>query len=406
MGLPLALCDLDTKVVMKLSQKDQDLILEALRKFSKGQATEEEILFVNQWFRYAETQPDILDSMTDEARDLLEKEMHQRIAKDIRASKLTSVRSGHSLGRRWRYAAAAVVILAGGISGMYAIFHGSKRMDLAQTGVHRPPAVAIEPGSTRAILQLDDGAEIQLDSAQNGVLSRQGSTQIIKVKAGNLVYQTGTSNKDQVRYNTIIVPRGGYYNVTLPDGTKVWLNAASSLRFPTSFSGNSRDVELRGEAYFEIAGNKKMPFSVAINQTTVQVLGTHFNVNGYDDEGSIRTTLLEGAVKFMYGADEKLIRPGQQVIYSRQAHSAVVQHADTAQVMAWKNGFFEFDNLELPAIMRLISRWYNVDVSYHSTRQIELAGSLSRKSRLEEVLQLLEKNGVHFTVNDRTIIVN
>jgi ferric-dicitrate binding protein FerR (iron transport regulator) len=391
---------------MKLSQRDQELILEALRKFSKGQATEEEILFVNQWFRYAETQPDILDSMTGEARDLLEKEMHQQIAKDIRAPRLPIVRSDQSLGRRWRYAAAAVVILAGGITGLYAIFHGSKRMDLAQTGVRHLPADKIEPGSTRAILQLGDGAEIQLDSVQNGVLSKQGSTQIIKVQAGNLVYQTGTSNNDQVSFNTIIVPRGGYYNVTLPDGTKVWLNAASSLRFPTSFSGNSREVELRGEAYFEIASNKKMPFSVAINQTSVQVLGTHFNVNGYDDEGSIRTTLLEGAVKFRYGSDEKLIRPGQEIIYSKQTHSAAVQQADTNQVMGWKNGFFEFDNLELPAIMRLISRWYNVDVSYHSTRQIELTGSLSRKSKLEEVLQLLEKNGVHVTVNDRTIIIN
>jgi ferric-dicitrate binding protein FerR (iron transport regulator) len=391
---------------MKLSQKEQDLILEALRKFSKGQATEEESLFVNQWFEYAETQPDILDSMTAEARDLLEKEMHQRIAKDIQAPKLTIARSDHFLGRRLRYAAAAVVILVGGITGMYAIFHGSKRIDLAQTGVHHPPAGKVEPGSTRAILQLGDGAEILLDSAQNGFLSKQGSTQIIKVQAGNLVYQTGTSNNDQVSYNTIVVPRGGYYNVTLPDGTKVWLNAASSLRFPTSFSGNSREVELRGEAYFEVASNKKMPFSVAINQTSVQVLGTHFNVNGYDDEGSIRTTLLEGAVKFRYGSGEKLIRPGEEVIYSMQAHSAAVQQADTTQVMAWKNGFFEFDNLDLPAIMRLIERWYNVDVSYHSTRQIELTGSLSRRSRLEEVLQLLEKNGVHFTVNDRTIIVN
>jgi ferric-dicitrate binding protein FerR (iron transport regulator) len=344
--------------------------------------------------------------MTDEARGLLEKEIHQRIAKDIRAPKLPVVRSDHSLRRRLRYAAAAAVILVGGVTGMYAIFHGSKRMGPAQTGVRHQPVNKIGPGSTRAILQLGDGAEIQLDSAQNGSLAQQGSTHIIKVQAGSLVYQTGTSNNDQVSYNTIIVPRGGYYNVTLPDGTKVWLNAASSLRFPTSFSGNSREVELRGEAYFEIASNKKMPFSVAINQTSVQVLGTHFNVNGYDDEGSIRTTLLEGAVKFRYGSSEKLIHPGQEVIYSRQAHSAAVQQADTTQVMAWKNGFFEFDNLDLSAIMRLIARWYNVDVSYHSTRQIELTGSLSRKSKLEEVLQLLEKNGVHVTVNNRTILVN
>jgi len=383
-------------------------MLEALRNYSKGQATEEELLFVNQWFKYAETQPDILDSMTAEARNLLEKEMHQRIVNDIQAPKLPIAHSHHFPGRRWRYAAAAIVILIGGIAGMYAIFHGSKRMELAQTqsAVRHLPAGKIEPGSTKAILQLGNGAEILLDSAQNGFLSKQGSTQIIKVKPGNLIYQAGTSNSDQINYNTIIIPRGGYYNVTLPDGTKVWLNAASSLRFPTRFSGSSREVELRGEAYFEVASDKEMPFSVSINHTSVQVLGTHFNVNGYDDEGSIRTTLLEGAVKFRYGSGEKLLRPGQEAIYSRQAHSAVVQLADTNQVMGWKNGFFEFDNLDLSAIMRLIARWYNVDVSYHSTRQIELTGSLSRKSSLEEVLQLLEKNGVHFIVNDRTITVN
>jgi ferric-dicitrate binding protein FerR (iron transport regulator) len=391
---------------MKLSQKDQERILAALRKFSRGQATEEEILFVNQWFSYAETQPDILDSMTGEARDLLEKEMHQRITKDIRVPGPAIVRPVHFLGRRLKYAAAAAVILIGGITGMYAIFHGPKRMDPAQTAVSRHPVNTIEPGSTRAILQLGDGAEIQLDSAHNGSLAQQGGTKIIKVQAGSLVYQTGTSNNDQISYNTLVIPRGGYYNVTLPDGTKVWLNAASSLRFPSSFSGNSREVELHGEAYFEVAANKKMPFYVSINQTSVQVLGTHFNINGYDDEGSIRTTLLEGAVKFRYGSDEKLIRPGQEAIYSRQARSATVQQADTNQVMGWKNGFFEFDNLDLPAIMRLIARWYNVDVSYHSTRKIELTGSLSRRSKLEEVLQLLEKNGVHVTVNDRTIIVN
>jgi hypothetical protein len=390
---------------MQLSQEDQVLMLEALRKFSKGEASKEEILFINQWFSYVEIQPDILDSMTDEARDLLEKEMHQWIARDIQMTKQPSVRPNYFLGRRLRYATAAAVILLGSIAGLYAIFHGFKQKDLAQKVLPGHPVNEIRPGSARAILKLGDGSEILLDSAQNGSLAKQGNTQIIKPKAGDLIYQTGASTNDEISYNTITIPRGGYYSVTLPDGTKVWLNAASSLRFPTTFSGKDRKVDLHGEAYFEVAANKKMPFLVMVDQTIVQVIGTHFNINAYDEETSIRTTLLEGAVKFKYESEEKLIRPGQEIVYTRKARSAAVRAADIDQVMGWKNGFFEFDNLDLPAIMRLISRWYDVDVSFQSSRRIELTGSLSRKSSLEEVLRLLEKNGAHFKVNGRTILV-
>jgi ferric-dicitrate binding protein FerR (iron transport regulator) len=264
----------------------------------------------------------------------------------------------------------------------------------------------IMPAGNRATLTLGDGSTIVLDSVVNGTVASQGNTRVVKMDNGRLAYQVGEKGTGPLSFNVIHTPRGGKYEVTLPDGTKVWMNAASSLKFPTDFTGQSREVTLTGEAYFEVAENKRMPFIVSVGEATVKVLGTHFNINGYSDEGAIHTTLLEGAVQVSSNGGGKLLHPGQQAILDHATSAMTVQAADVNQVMAWKNGRFEFDNIDLPAIMRQISRWYDVDVEYRSgARNIQLGGGISRKANLEDLLPLLEANGIHCKLEGRKIII-
>jgi ferric-dicitrate binding protein FerR (iron transport regulator) len=265
----------------------------------------------------------------------------------------------------------------------------------------------IEPAGNKAILTLDNGSTIILDSAQNGTIASQSNTKIIKLNSETLIYRPEGSPDDRISFNTIHTPRGGQFQIVLPDKTKVWLNAASSLKFPSRFSGKSREVTLSGEAYFEVARNKTMPFIVSVMQTSVTVLGTHFNINGYNDESDTYTTLLEGSVKFSHGNIEKMLHPGQQARFNNTSTSLLVRDADVDQVMSWKNGFFEFDSIDLHTIMRQISRWYDVDIFYQSiTKDIKLGGGISRKLNLYDLLRLLENSGVHSKLEGRKLFVS
>jgi len=269
----------------------------------------------------------------------------------------------------------------------------------------------IAPGGNHALLTLSNGTTIVLDDAKNGKLVDQGNMKVVKLDSGMLAYYNNNKNDQTTVYNTISTPRGGQYQVKLPDGTLVWLNSASSLKFPTTFAGAKREVELSGEAYFEVVKNKAMPFKVAIVTPSgdggeVTVLGTHFNINAYNDETSINTTLLEGSVKFTAGFVEKLLHPGQQSVFNTSSQTVKVQSVDVHQVIAWKDGFFEFDNTDLATIMRQLSRWYDVDISYQTINNKGLfGGGISRKLNLSEVLHLLETNGVQFKIEDRKVIV-
>lgn len=207
-------------------------------------------------------------------------------------------------------------------------------------------------------------------------------------------------------YNTINTARGNLYKLVLSDSSRVWLNSASSLRFPAVFSGTERSVELAGEADFEVARNKTMPFRVKVNGMEVEVLGTRFNVNAYTDEGAVETTLLEGAVKVRNDKGFVLIKPGEQAVTKNNETEIGVSEADLDQVMAWQEGFFEFDNTELPVIMRQISRWYDVDIIYKGqTGDKKFGGRISKSLNLGDVLILLEANGVRFTLEGKTLIV-
>lgn len=259
----------------------------------------------------------------------------------------------------------------------------------------------ILPGSNKAVLTLGNGRSISLTDAADGELARQGDTRISKTKEGQLAYEPGTGAAAASR-NTIRTPRGGQYRIDLPDGTRAWLNAASSLTFPASFAGlEERSVELSGEAYFEVAADADKPFKVISNGHTVEVLGTHFNVNAYPDEPDTKTTLLEGAVK----VNGSMLKPGQQSVLHNGKIS--IRHAETEAATAWKNGEFIFNGQDFKTVMRMISRWYDVDVVYeYEPKPFRVGGEVSRGRSIAEVLKMLEVAGeLKFRIEDRTIKV-
>jgi transmembrane sensor len=264
----------------------------------------------------------------------------------------------------------------------------------------------IAPGGDKAILTLADGTKVVLDTADNGALTKQGNVTVIKLN-GQLAYNKGSAGATEVLYNTISTPRGGQYQLVLADGSKVWLNAESSLRFPTAFVGKQRKVELTGEGYFEVAHNEQQPFIVQRGEAEVQVLGTHFNINGYADEPSLKITLLEGRV--MVKKAEKLVylNPGQQAVTKPSEENIKVDYdVDTEEVVAWKNGLFIFNNTSLETIMKQLERWYDVDVVYQGkVPEDHFNGNISRNNNLSEVLKVLEYSNIKFRVEGKTISV-
>ena len=268
----------------------------------------------------------------------------------------------------------------------------------------------IVPGGNKATLTLANGSVITLDSASNGILTQQGNIKIHKLSNGLVAYDVSNQNmvqKGKVDYNTISTPRGGEYQVTLSDGTKVWLNAASSIRFPVIFAGKERKVVITGEAYFEVAKNKEMPFKVEANSSEVEVYGTHFNVNAYDDEAAIKTTLLEGKVKVSVpGQSPEFLMPGQQADVNKQGNIKILDHVDTDLAVAWMHGYFQFKSADLQSILRQISRWYDVDIVYEGNVNLHFTGQLSKHLDVTKVFKTLSlTNEVHFTIKDKKIIV-
>lgn len=232
-----------------------------------------------------------------------------------------------------------------------------------------------------------------------------------KANAGRLVYNTLGQAPGKIMYNTVSTRRGGQFQIVLPDGSKVWLNTVSSLRFPTAFTGTERVVELKGEAYFEVAKNAAMPFVVHVGTVgekdmDVRVLGTQFNVMAYDNEAEIRTTLLEGAVKVMKGDKSKVLTPGEQVKLDKQGGLTLDEKADVELAMAWKNGFTSFKSADIRSIMRQVERWYDIDVVYEgNVPERTFSGGISRDANLSELIRLLEVSKIHFKIEGRKLTV-
>lgn len=303
--------------------------------------------------------------------------------------------------RRMVYGSLAAAVVAGMIAtGVYVSLPGKQAAPVAAISTK-----ALLPGSNKAMLTLADGTVIPLDSASNGALAQQGNTQVVN-RNGALSYNAG-GQTSEVMYNTVVTPHGGQYQLTLADGSRVWLNAASSIRFPTAFTGRERIVEITGEAYFEIAQQADMPFQVKVYDMEVNVLGTSFNIMAYQDEQAVKTTLVDGAVQLKHGNSSSVLKPGLQASLSARDDHFVIGPADMDQALAWKEGKFRFRNTNIRTIMRQLSRWYDIEVSYQGdVSDIDLTGVISRREEAGKLLKALEATQrVQFEVSGNNVTV-
>lgn len=382
---------------------EQEHIRHLWQRVISGQATEEERLRLDELVADEEHKhvvEDLLQQVYDEMEDAdrffssAEKEamMREIVGKQPAAP----VR----ILRKWRRVAAAAVFLGMVTAGVYY---------LAQPVNHPVVAVPqeIAPGSNGAVLTLANGSQLVLDSVDNGLIASQQGAQVV-MKNGQLLYDPVNESSGNLAYNTMTTPKGRQFGLVLPDGSRVWLNAASSLKYPTAFTGKERVVELTGEAYFEVARNAAQPFRVSVQgRAAVEVLGTHFNVNAYENEAVIKATLLQGSIR-LRGEDAVpvILKPGQQGVLQRGA-PVLVQSADVDKAMAWKNGIFNFNDASLQEVMRQLERWYNIEVVYEKGIPDKyFYGKVSRDMPLSGVLKALEATRVHFRIEQgRKLVV-
>lgn len=351
-----------------------------------------------------------LEGDTDPAEERLLKDYYRRMAakgesafpseeeEAVRARLLGKIQARANkrtfVARRMSWLAAAAVgfVLAVAGAGLW--------LDTIKT----KPVNDIAPGGNKAFLTLADGTEVVLDMEKTGVLKETGNAKIVKQSGGELTYlPINEVGRTPMVFNRLSVPKGGQYKLVLPDGTKIWLNSASSVRYPTAFSGVSREVELTGEAYFEVAKDSEKPFLITIynesqdNPVKIRVLGTHFNINAYRNEPVVKTTLLEGSVQVSKGTQKVLLHPGEQaqVANSRLKNAEILisRNVNTDGVIAWKNGLFRFENTAIKSIMMQLERWYDVEVDYDDVPNLHFSGTISRDRHLSDVLHLLELTG-------------
>lgn len=388
------------------SNQDKDKLSDLAEKWRKGTITEEEKIAFNTWYNsFDDTELTVEEEGTpDSLGEYLNKGIKSRL--DLRFPKQRSTKFKYS------FLAAAALFLASGA----ALYVSSTKSAVHKLKKASQIASVIKPGGNKATLTLANGKKISLTDINSGEIAEQSGICVTKTTDGQLIYTVKNPAaaglaKNEIQFNTIETPIGGQYQINLPDGTKVWLNASSSLKYPTQFTGNQRKVELTGEGYFEVSKDKKRPFTVITEQQQVQVLGTHFNVNAYKDEQAIKTTLLEGSVKVSKTAEpqnasnSKLLNPGQQATLKQASFK--VDQVDINNVVAWKNGYFTFGDEDLEVSMRKLSRWYNVDIIYQGKfDNISFGGAISRSKSLAEVIKILElTRKMKFKIEGRRVIV-
>lgn len=328
-----------------------------------------------------------------------------------------TIASKRSNNKRWRRLGVAATIAVFLGSMLFVSLFPLKKADVKDKTAIVQLKDDVSPGGNKAVLTLANGKSIVLNNAQVGQLAHQGNSKVMKINSGLLSYSSqetraGGSQQKEVVYNTLTTPRGGQYQLVLPDGTKVWLNAASSIRFPTAFVGKARVVEITGEAYFEVEpltpltdGEQMKPFIVQVSSSSgnmdVKVLGTHFNVNAYKGEPAVEVTLLEGSVRVsqLTAHHSQVIKPGEQVQVNKTGNIKLIKNADVNQAVAWKEGRFEF-NGNIQGIMREIARWYDVEVVYEgNVTDKAFGGTISRYKKVSKVLNILELTGsIHFKI--------
>jgi len=371
----------------------QEEVKELLKKYSTGTANAEERALVEAWYEQYETQEQIINEAHLQS---IEDEVFQRLP-------IIYEKPVRSL---WpRIAAAASILLFLSIGGYY-VLH---KKPVPQNQVAQNKLQDLKPGRNQATLTLANGKQIVLYKGLSGKLAQQGNT-LIQVNGSNAIaYTVGANDATaSIQYNTLTTKNGEQspYPLVLADGSKVWLNAASSITFPTAFVGNSREVKITGEAYFEVAHNAAMPFRVNSNGQTVEVLGTHFDIKAYTDEAGISTTLLEGKVRVSKNNQVATLKPGQQSFISFNGHNILVKNADTEIAMAWHNGLFKYNLADIKTVMRDFARWYDVDIQYEGRIPNKtFTGELYRDINASEALQILSLTKVHFRIDGKKIIV-
>ena len=416
--------------------EEADRLAELLLKQLRQQITEEELQYLENWKAshpaHARVGEQVNDGEQLQADLLAMKQVDMEGWWQTIIAQVEPVRQPVPLVRRWYAwaAAAAVLLIAGAVTWQY---WPAKKQMAAVTETKKPAQIKVLPGGNKATLTLSGGAVINLVNAVNGTVAEDGNTTIIKTKDGELKYEPAGDNKPLagMAMNKLSTPRGGQYQLALPDGSRVWLNAASSITYPTHFAANERRVTITGEAYFEVAevhqkdpGNGKLPFIVTVqspagrNLAEVDVVGTTFNIMAYADEASIKTTLLKGKVKvgvpaLAPGKSEhfRLLTPGQQAQIPQTAGAAgdairVIKMEDMETAFAWKNGFIPLKNSDLQSIMRALARWYDIEVVYSGKiPDYTFGGSIPRTADFSSVLTILETQGVHCKLQNNKLVV-
>ena len=374
---------------------NKQILNSLIDKVNRSIATEEELIAYNAYLNQLTGADKDLNYHELESADTLKAELLKRIESRIGFTRV------HKLAFWYRMATAACVLVFLSI-GSYYLFHKPPIRQSAKTKKQD-----LAPGGNKATLTLANGQQISLSDIHNGIIASQSNIGITKTKDGRVIYNSNQFTDKEVIYNTITTPRGGEISVRLTDGTIAYLDAASSMRYPVNFMGNERKVEITGQVYFEVVHNATKPFRVTVKGESIYDIGTHFNINAYDDEPAIKTTLLEGSVKVGKGNSVVLLKPGQAAVLSINTNKIQVEQANLEKTMAWKNGELVFDGDNIVPIMREISRWYNADIVYQTSTEHKIfVGSVSRFKNVSEVLKTLELTGtVHFKIEGRRIIV-
>jgi len=379
-----------------------------LKKYNAGKATLEDKRFLESFYELFETEEDFItpDNSEQYARlgQSIKQEIDQQIGQQQQEQHYQQKSRVIKIRPFWLRSAAVVIIIGAAALGAHYLLKTDRP---GQSQIARNDFKNISPGGNKAVLTLADGRRVVLDDVQNGQLATQAGVIISKAADGKLVYRISGEEKAQANLqNTISTPMGGQYQVILPDQTSVWLNSASSITYPAAFTGQERVVSLTGEAYFEVAKNEKMPFKVRSSLQTVEVLGTHFNVNAYPDEPNTQTTLLEGSVKLVSPASSIRIVPGEQGVVLKDG-ALLKRRVDVDHELAWKNGLFSFEGQDIRAIMRQISRWYDIEVVYDKNLPEEkYYGEIARSSKLENVFKILELSNIDFRMEGKTVYVS
>lgn len=392
-------------------------IKEFLSKYEAGTYSEAEHQAFNEWLKTAPIEE--VDEIAEAYKITTVNRESSSMENSELVSKMEAALDQYDLGRQqkkpiagrvvfmnnFKRVAAAVIIIAIGAGVYFTFFNKSNRQvpggnELAETKDVKPPS------STKAFITLSDGSKVYIDSAANGTIATDGNVNVSKLSDGQIAYSN--SSEAKVMINTLTVPKGSKpMKLLLADGTEMWLDAATTVSYPNIFIGKERKVELiTGQVYFEVAHNAAMPFKVKKGNSEVEVLGTHFNLNAYEDEALMKVTLLEGSVRVRRQESEVVIKPGQQVQLAVSGELRVSSAVDLDAVMAWKNGLFNFNNADLEMVMRQLARWYDVEVMYQgSIPKRSFGGEMQRDLNLSDVLKILEKNNVHFKIEGKRLIV-